>query len=1199
MINIRKTIKWLGIKKSLTIVFVMCLFFSQVLLVSAWQSDNGDGTFTNPPLFSDYPDPSMIRVGNYFYLATSSFVNVPGLVICRSEDMVNWEIAGHCITTLTGNNAYNMIGGVKYGGGCFAPSIGYKNGTFYVVATPNGEATRIYSAKDVAGPWNVSTLSGSYFDPALFIEDDGTAYLAYGGAWQNEISMIQLNSTLSATVGSSKVILSYKNVEGSHLSKVDGKYYLFNAVPAQRLVCSRSNTLWGPYGETTTLCTAGKGGHQGGIVDLPDGSYWGYLHQDDGAIGRPTRICPITWQNGWPMFGRAGNIGQVESKYTKPIANKSIKVPQASDEFNGSTLGLQWMWNHNPDNTKWSFTGSALRLKASTGSDFWHARNSLTQKGQGLTSSASIKVDCSQMQSGDICGLGILGDPRGYIAVTKDPKRIIMSEEDTVKATVSNITSDILYFRVEMNFSNKQAKFFWKDDEAKSWQPLGTTITMGFDWQYGTFQGEQYAILNFNTGSSTGYCDIDWFRLNDAKGPDGNETPGPTSTPLPTPGPRSAFSQIEAEDFSDQSGVEAETCSDGGQDIGYIENDDYILYKDIDFGSGAQSFEASVASNGSGGNIELRLDSITGPLVGTCPVAVTGDWQAWVTAKCDVSGASGVHDLYLKFTGDSGYLFNINWWKFVVDDTKPTVKSADINNDGFVNMADVIIIALAFNSVVGDAKFNEACDLNNDGAINMNDVMIIASKFNTVVTASSTPTNTPKVTQKPTPTPTKASVSPSSNKPSYRKVGNPYLPGWEYIPDGEPRVFGDRVYVYGSHDNANSTKFCDTKLRVWSAPIDDLENWRDEGDAFHSKADEEGIDDLSYTNNDLYAPDVVEKDGKYYLYYYVVGAAGGVAVSDSPAGPFKYLSRYGNGNGAQYPDPGVLVDDDGSVYMYYGFQGSYMCQMDPKDMFTILPNTTINNLLSTTSPFFFFEAASMRKIGNTYYLIYSPNNATTTLVYATSSSPKGPFKYGGTIINSGRNYPGANDHGSICNINGQWYIFYHRMTNNTMYSRKGCVEKIKILPDGSIPEVEMTSMGFSESLSPYQSNPADLSCYLTGGNYSTEVDVNTRPVINNKNNSVIGFKYFDFTRTNTSEKTTFSAKIRYGKTAGKMEIRLDNPNSGTLIGTLDIGSKSGDTNWYTLSTNVSNVTGSHALYFRFTGASSGDSICDVASFEFK
>ena len=123
------------------------------------------------------------------------------------------------------------------------------------------------------------------------------------------------------------------------------------------------------------------------------------------------------------------------------------------------------------------------------------------------------------------------------------------------------------------------------------------------------------------------------------------------------------------------------------------------------------------------------------------------------------------------------------------------------------------------------------------------------------------------------------------------RAANPYLPAYEYIPDGEPRVFGDRVYVYGSHDTAGSAKYCDTKLRVWSAPLSDLNNWRDEGDSFHSKADAEHADDVPWSDSSLYAPDVVEKGGKYYLYFYVVGAAGGVAVSDTPAGPFKLVSK--------------------------------------------------------------------------------------------------------------------------------------------------------------------------------------------------------------------------------------------------------------------------------------------------------------------
>ena len=228
----------------------------------------------------------------------------------------------------------------------------------------------------------------------------------------------------------------------------------------------------------------------------------------------------------------------------------------------------------------------------------------------------------------------------------------------------------------------------------------------------------------------------------------GSVTPPPTGpvTPTPTSGPRSAFTQIEAEDFNSQSGVQLENCSEGSQDVGYIENGDYVVYNNIDFGSGAESFHARVACSSGGGNIEIRLDSIDGTLIGTCPVAGTGGWQTWDSVTCDVSKVSGQHDLYFKFTGGSGYLFNMNWWKFGAAVSTPTskptsnptstptsVKSVDVDRNGVVNMADVILIASAFNTVQGDVKFVESYDFNSDGAINMADIVMIGAKFGTIL----------------------------------------------------------------------------------------------------------------------------------------------------------------------------------------------------------------------------------------------------------------------------------------------------------------------------------------------------------------------------------------------------------------------------------------------------------------------------------
>jgi hypothetical protein len=412
---------------------------------------------------------------------------------------------------------------------------------------------------------------------------------------------------------------------------------------------------------------------------------------------------------------------------------------------------------------------------------------------------------------------------------------------------------------------------------------------------------------------------------------------------------------------------------------------------------------------------------------------------------------------------------------------------------------------------------------------------------------------------------------------------NPYLPLWEYIPDGEPRVFGERVYVYGSHDNAGSDKFCDYKLKVWSAPLDDLNNWTCHGHIFHTREDRDHKSDTVWTDGDLYAPDVVEKDGKYYLFAYIMGAKGCVAISDKPEGPFKLLSKYkynipeGKGEdcfgSGWFIDPGVLVDDNGKVYIYCGYESSFVAEINPDNMYEIIDGSYQEDIIPVEEPFIFFEACSPRKIKDTYYLIYSPRVGS-RLVYATSKSPTGPFEYRGVIVDNGVDYPGGNDHGSICNINNQWYIFYHRMTNNTVMSRRACVEKIEILPDGTIPEVEMTSLGFENSISPYKITPAEIACILKGGCFITEKNVTSRPITAITSGCIIGYKYFDFGNDFSSETMKFSVLVKGNGCKSKMRILLDDYENGEEIGICEIGSDDGVYNAV-----VKNVTGRHALYF--------------------
>lgn len=406
-------------------------------------------------------------------------------------------------------------------------------------------------------------------------------------------------------------------------------------------------------------------------------------------------------------------------------------------------------------------------------------------------------------------------------------------------------------------------------------------------------------------------------------------------------------------------------------------------------------------------------------------------------------------------------------------------------------------------------------------------------------------------------------------------MANPYLPNWEYIPDGEPRVFGDRIYVYGSHDRKDSIDFCDYKLKVWSAPVSDPTKWVCHGDIFRSRDGHDSPSDVDWTDELLFAPDVVERGGKYYLYAYIVNAKGCVAVADRPEGPFRLLSQYeydipNHYDNGTFIDPGVLVDDDGRVYIYCGYQGSYMCELKD-NMYEAVPGSYKLDIIPTAEPHRFFEACSPRKINGTYYLIYSPQRGS-CLDYATSDSPTGPFTYRGTIIDNGIDFPGGNDHGSVCCVNGQWYIFYHRMTNGTIMSRRGCVERIEILPDGTIPQVEMTSLGFEESLNPYDFTQADTACVLKGGCYITETSVFERPIVNVTDGCVMGWKYFDFGEDFASKTMQIRLKLRGTGSRGRVHVRLDSED-GEELGTVDFAEDSG-----TAGARIKAVTGRHAVF---------------------
>lgn len=417
---------------------------------------------------------------------------------------------------------------------------------------------------------------------------------------------------------------------------------------------------------------------------------------------------------------------------------------------------------------------------------------------------------------------------------------------------------------------------------------------------------------------------------------------------------------------------------------------------------------------------------------------------------------------------------------------------------------------------------------------------------------------------------------------------NPYLPLWEHIPDGEPYLFDDpdvpgakRVYIYGSHDMLKKS-YCGTDLVVWSASPDSLNVWRYDGVIFQSDKDRDGKPGMKAdgTPDVLFAPDVAVRtlpDGtkEYYLYpnNQEGGRQGMVAKSNRPDGPFEVINwskeKADSCVGVLRFDPAVFVDDDGRVYGYWGFGTSYGAELDPETMATVKPGTEIvENLLSGyTKPGTdrFFEASSIRKIGDKYVLIYSRQtadgdfgmpSANYTLAYAYSNNPLGPFVYGGTIIDGrGRDIdadghpfatatPNGNTHGSIVEIDGKWYVFYHRQNGTDEYCRQAMVAPIEVSvepgPFGKvyISEGEYTSEGFElNGLDPLRKYPAAIASHFTGPTPAYQVypilhysgphfepiyvedhnvknpydnSLNISPVVNCTDGSTLGYKYYNF-----------------------------------------------------------------------------------------
>ncbi|HWI86256.1 MAG TPA: glycoside hydrolase 43 family protein [Sphingomonas sp.] len=513
------------IRNSLAGLALLAFFLPPAARGQVWRADNGDGTFKNPILYADYPDADIIRVGADYYFASTTFVNVPGITILHSKDLVNWEFASHVITRLDGRPQYDMRNGVAYRAGSFAASLRYHDGVFYVANTPVGQKTRIYYTRNIRGPWRYHELDREAFDPGLFIDRTGTGYIATAlGSGDGTITLLTLSKDFSRVIDA-RPIHNLTGSEGSKIIRRGDYYYLFNAIPRRLgLTVSRARNLSGPW-ETRDQIDDKSGGHQGALVDLPNGDWFGFVMYDAGSPGRMTNLSPIFWKEDWPVWGTPDAPGRVPAVARKPIQGFPFKEPAASDDFNKRTLGLQWQWNHNPDDAGWSLAARPgyLRLQATAASELWFARNSLTQKGQGPRSIGEIKVDASHMRPGDVCGFGTLGQFSGRLSINRAPDgQLFLSMSVTEDMTGGPKTETRvkaqpfpgleIRLRTQLDFTADRGLLSYSVDGAR-WTPLGGPFPLAFAWRTGTFQGEQFAISCYNPAPSGGFIDVDYFKL--------------------------------------------------------------------------------------------------------------------------------------------------------------------------------------------------------------------------------------------------------------------------------------------------------------------------------------------------------------------------------------------------------------------------------------------------------------------------------------------------------------------------------------------------------------------------------------------------------------------------------------------------------------------------------------------------------------
>lgn len=504
----------------------LCLFvLSLCMALSMWPSGVSAGkTFRNPVIYADVPDVDIIRVGSDYYMVSTTMHLMPGAPVMHSKDLVHWEIISYLFDEIKDSPFYDLEGGNVYGQGQWASSIRYHEGKFYVFfATNRPQKSYLYVTDDPYGKWELkTTFDRNYHDASLLFDNDGKIYLAYGAG---HIRIVELEADLSGVKSdglSVEVIHGTPKglLEGTHIHKYGDYYYLFliwwpsGGIRTQ--LCFRSSAIAGPYEMKVILSDdlgyPGHGVAQGTIVDTEQGDWYGFLFQDHEAVGRTPVLMPCRWEEGWPVLGDEN--GKVPSRLKIPLKNRSKTAPLVvSDDFDETTLALQWQWNHNPDNASWSLKERPGYLRLHTVapvSSVFQARNTLSQRTQGPKCSAVVSMDVSRMQEGDVAGTGVYCAEPGLIEVRMCDglKYLVMSDRGEEKARVP-LHKDKVFLRTDCDFSCDQARFYYSLNGRK-WFPLGDSFKMIYNLVH--FMGNRLVIYNYATKSIGGYIDVDAFK---------------------------------------------------------------------------------------------------------------------------------------------------------------------------------------------------------------------------------------------------------------------------------------------------------------------------------------------------------------------------------------------------------------------------------------------------------------------------------------------------------------------------------------------------------------------------------------------------------------------------------------------------------------------------------------------------------------